>query len=135
MKSRLLFFPMMVYERIVNYTEMLSWLRVNIFCAAKKYRSEKEVLMRKFSSYTLTDPQVRNTVIFYKEILNKILDNLPEKKVFEIISFAMFIKEHSNDETHIPLIRAIPATELNGLIGIVNWGGDAVDDTERLFEE
>ena len=37
MKSRLLFFPMMVYERIVNYTEMLSWLRVNIFCAAKKH--------------------------------------------------------------------------------------------------
>jgi len=36
MKSRLLFFPMMVYECIVNYTEMLSWLRVNIFCAAKK---------------------------------------------------------------------------------------------------
>jgi hypothetical protein len=36
MKSRLLFFPMMVYERIVNYTEMLSWLRVNIFCAARK---------------------------------------------------------------------------------------------------
>jgi len=43
--------------------------------------------------------------------------------------------QRSNDETHVPLIRAIPAKELNGLIGIVNWGGDAVDDTERLFEE
>jgi len=91
--------------------------------------------MRKFSSYTLTEPPLRDTVVFYKEILNKILDNLPEKKVVEIISFAMFIKEHRNDETHVPLIRAIPAKELNGLIGIVNWGGDAVDDTERLFEE
>jgi len=44
MKSRLLFFPMMVYERIVNYTEMLSWLRVNIFCVAKNIALKRRCL-------------------------------------------------------------------------------------------
>ncbi|QTA79208.1 SAM-dependent methyltransferase [Desulfonema limicola] len=36
MKSRLLFFPMMAYERMVNATEKLRQFRVNIFCAAGK---------------------------------------------------------------------------------------------------
>lgn len=36
MRSRLLFLPFMVYERIVNASELLSPLRANIFCVAKK---------------------------------------------------------------------------------------------------
>jgi len=88
--------------------------------------------MIEFSSYISADIQTQNTAGFYKEVLNKILDDLPEKKIIELIGFAMFIKERIND---VPIIRAVPATGLNGLTGIVNWGGDALDDTERLFEE
>lgn len=36
LKSRLLFFPMMAYERIVNATEALRLLRANILCCAVK---------------------------------------------------------------------------------------------------
>jgi len=36
MKSKFLFFPLLAYERIVNYTEKLDFLRSNIFCAARK---------------------------------------------------------------------------------------------------
>jgi SAM-dependent methyltransferase len=36
MKSRFLFFPMFVYERVVNSSEIFCHLRANILCAAKK---------------------------------------------------------------------------------------------------
>ena len=35
MRSRLLFFPMLLYERLVNATEMLRHFRANILCAAR----------------------------------------------------------------------------------------------------
>lgn len=38
MKSRLLFFPMLAYERLVNSSNVLAILRANILCATRKVR-------------------------------------------------------------------------------------------------
>lgn len=90
--------------------------------------------MRKISYNIPANIQKKNSAMFYRETLNRILDHLPEKKLIEVINFARFIKEPENDVPHAPVIISVPAKELEGLTGIVNWGGDAVDDTERLFE-
>jgi hypothetical protein len=33
-----------------------------------------------------------------------------------------------------PVVKATPASHLEGLVGLVSWGGDALEDTERLFD-
>jgi hypothetical protein len=32
-------------------------------------------------------------------------------------------------------LRTVPASRLDGLTGLVAWGGDAVADAERLYED
>ena len=33
------------------------------------------------------------------------------------------------------ILRPVPASQLDDLTGLVAWGGDAVVDTERLYED
>jgi len=65
------------------------------------------------------------------------LDELPGERLGEVFDFVMFIKQRKQaqpDGSTIPVLRAAPIQQLKKLIGLVSWGGDAMADTERLYE-
>lgn len=73
-----------------------------------------------------------------KEVVIKVLDELPPEQVAQLLDFALFLKQRSQMQYRsLPKTGAIavPATHLDGLVGMVAWGGDALTDTERLYEE
>jgi len=75
--------------------------------------------------------------IVIKEKIARMLDEIPAEKMVEILDFATFIREHSlpsTNLTHPPVVKAVPAKRLRQLAGMVSWGGDAMMDTERLYE-
>lgn len=81
---------------------------------------------------------VQTDVTFYKNALIRMLDDLPAEQVSEIFTFALFIRNRSQvrtDKPHGITVKAIPAAQLEPLVGIVAWGGDAVEDAERLYDE
>jgi hypothetical protein len=82
-----------------------------------------------------------------KEALGDILDQLPSPQQQQVLDFARFLRqqalEHapshletggetlsSTQRVHLHLV---PATSLVGLTGLVSLGGDAVADTEALY--
>ncbi len=73
----------------------------------------------------------------YKEAIIKILDELPEGKLVEVLDFAAFIKEPPTHDEGNPIkqnIKSVSAAQLESLPGIVALGGDALEDAERLYE-
>jgi hypothetical protein len=72
-----------------------------------------------------------------RETLVKLLDDLPEEKIVELIDFASFIRDKLKYTSPYPrrtFVRAVPVEQLQLLAGSVAWGGDALADTERLYE-
>ncbi len=74
-----------------------------------------------------------------KEKIVAVLQELPAEKMIEILDFAAFvrqsflIKEVANNRTGLKIM-GVPATGLRLLTGIIAWGGDAVVDSDRLYE-
>jgi hypothetical protein len=76
-------------------------------------------------------------VEIYRKTLNKVLEDLPEEKVFELIRFAISLGEQSKSILRCfdgPAVKAVPVSRLRELAGAVAWGGDALEETERLYE-
>jgi hypothetical protein len=72
-----------------------------------------------------------------KEATLKVLDELPQDRVAEVLDFALFVKQREGKRSGAPrdrIVSSVPATQLDGLVGLVAWGGDAVTDTERLYD-
>lgn len=72
-----------------------------------------------------------------KEVVIKVMDELPPERVAELLDFALFLKQRPQmpyQLLHKPAAIAVPAAHLDGLVGLVAWGGDALADTERLYE-
>ena len=72
-----------------------------------------------------------------KHLLLNLLDDLPEEQTTELYLFALFLKQRSTLITETfqeKEIKALPASTLSTLSGAVAWGGDALQDTERLYE-
>ena len=68
----------------------------------------------------------------------QILDELPVERVAEVLDFAMFLSaRRQNSVVPAPTLNlpTVPAAQLMPLIGLVAWGGDAVADSERLYEQ
>jgi hypothetical protein len=73
----------------------------------------------------------------YKEALIKIIDELPAEKVSEILDFAAFLKERLITkplDQYGVIVKTVPPEHYKTLAGIVQWGGDALEDTERLYD-
>ena len=74
-----------------------------------------------------------------KRAVERALDELPAEKVAEVLDFAQFLKARWNQEaaqgvagpepTRL-VLRTVPASHLDRLVGLVAWGGDAVADAE-----
>jgi hypothetical protein len=73
--------------------------------------------------------------------LLRLLDALPRAKQTELLDFARFLHQQASvirpastlGNPHIEL-RVAPAATLLGLTGLVALGGDAVADTEALYD-
>jgi len=62
------------------------------------------------------------------------LEKLPPEKLGEVLDFVTFLSRHpTRDETYITVC-FLPASSLDGLLGLVEWGGDAVANSERLYD-
>jgi hypothetical protein len=65
-----------------------------------------------------------------KQQLMRELDELPPDKLVEVLDFIVFLRTRK-----VPLIPSLPASSLDPLTSLVAWGGDALADTERLYDE
>lgn len=71
-----------------------------------------------------------------KESVIKILDELPSERIAEVLDFAEFVKHRDRDanRTSRLIIRSAPISQIEELAGIVSWGGDALEDSESLYD-
>lgn len=72
-----------------------------------------------------------------KDAVINALDELPADRLGEVLDFVMFLKQRKQAKPQgspTLLVKAVPAHQLKGLVGLVTWGGDALADTERLYE-
>ncbi|MFH1634542.1 MAG: DUF2281 domain-containing protein [Chloroflexota bacterium] len=72
-----------------------------------------------------------------KDIIIDALDELPADHLGEVLDFVLFLQQRRQTERKVPqklLAKTVPAHQLKGLVGLVAWGGDALADTERLYE-
>jgi hypothetical protein len=58
----------------------------------------------------------------------KILDGLSEDQIERVISFALILKVRTKK------LKMVSPDQLASLSGLVSLGGDAVEDSERLYE-
>jgi len=65
-----------------------------------------------------------------KQQLIRELDELPPDKLVEVFDFIVFLRTRK-----VPFVPSLPASSLDRLSGLVAWGGDALADTERLYDE
>jgi len=75
--------------------------------------------------------------VWLKEATLRVLDELPRERIAQILDFALFVRdrETKNDMTiRKLLVPHVPATHLDSLVGLVTWGGDALTDTECLYD-
>ena len=70
-----------------------------------------------------------------KDALLDVLDDLSEEQVADVYMFALFIKSHAIRQQRQPMtIKTVPASRLQALAGLVSWGGDALSDTEHVYD-
>lgn len=69
-----------------------------------------------------------------KENVINALDELPGEHLGEVFDFVKFLTQRKDGEAKVSKIKIIPVRRLRELVGLVAWGGDAVADTERLYE-
>ncbi|MCC9079047.1 hypothetical protein FKZ61_023415 [Litorilinea aerophila] len=65
-----------------------------------------------------------------------VLDELPPEGMAELLDFALFLKQRLQVREALQRrqLKTASAAHLDGLIGLVAWGGDALADTEGLYE-
>ncbi len=68
-----------------------------------------------------------------KKHLVQELEKLPIEKLEEVLDFVVFLRNRTTwEETHIP-VPFLPSSHLDGIMGLVAWGGDSLADSERLY--
>jgi hypothetical protein len=82
------------------------------------------------------------TMTTIRDDLTQVLDALPPAQQIEVLDFARFLQHGTSQAEQAP---TLPATELRlravspetlvQLTGIVRLGGDAVADTEALYDD
>lgn len=65
-----------------------------------------------------------------KEQLIKDLEDLPPDKLREVVDFVSFLRGQRNST-----VPSFPSTALDRLTGLVRWGGDALAEAEKLYDD
>jgi hypothetical protein len=72
-----------------------------------------------------------------KEATLNVLDELTRDRLAEVLDFALFVRQREGKKSGAPRdqrVLSVPAAQLDGLVALVAWGGDALSDTERLYD-
>lgn len=69
-----------------------------------------------------------------KEETIRLLDEVPGERMEQVRDFVLFVTGQSNRRTPLTL-KTIPAKDLLPLIGIASFGGDALEDSERIWDD
>ena len=81
---------------------------------------------------------------YLKAAVQRALDDLPAEKMEEVLDFALVLKARwtaqgkskaTTPESTQLVLHSLPAAHLDRLTGLVEWGGDAVTDAERLYDD
>lgn len=75
-----------------------------------------------------------NKMSLQREVLEE-LEGLPRESVAEVLDFVVFLKERSRRGRPQGELPFVPASQLDHWTGLVSWGGDAVTDSECLYDE
>ncbi|MEZ4525705.1 MAG: hypothetical protein R2941_07290 [Desulfobacterales bacterium] len=65
---------------------------------------------------------------YKKEGLIRILEELSDEQFDQVFTFALFVKGRKAE------LKTVSAARIASLSGLVSWGGDAVEDAERIYE-
>jgi hypothetical protein len=73
-----------------------------------------------------------------REVLNKVLDQLPPDDVAEVLDFTLYLK-HKREAQILQnskfMVKLVPGSHLLALSGLVEMGGDAYLDTEGIYDD
>lgn len=87
---------------------------------------------------TITVP-MKTPVTTVKPDLLRVFDALPPSRQTQVLDFARFLYQQAvvaeSSVTPDVKIRPVPATTLLRLTGLVALGGDALADTETLYDD
>ena len=81
----------------------------------------------------MADPAVR----LVRRHIAEIVEELPPEKAAQVLEFARFVRQQMTGEremSEMPALVTVSAAQLEGLVGLVALGGDAVADAERYDE-
>lgn len=70
----------------------------------------------------------------YRQKLHILLDELPDTEIREVYHFTIFLHNQRWQEEPSADIPFMPAEHLRSLMGLIAIGGDALRDTEALYE-
>lgn len=79
-----------------------------------------------------------------KREVEEALKEIPSDKMAELLDFVLFLRKRYAEEQGRGVAdrgrmtlhpRTMPASHLDQLTGMVEWGGDALADSERLYDE
>jgi len=73
--------------------------------------------------------------VHLKQQLMTELEKLPSDKWAEVLDFVLFLRGRVVQEQARTPVPSLPASSLDRLTGLVAWGGDALADAERLYDE
>ncbi|MEA3376808.1 MAG: hypothetical protein U9R72_11510 [Chloroflexota bacterium] len=66
-----------------------------------------------------------------EERVKKELETVPPGRWREVLDFVRFLKLRPGQVA----VKTVPASNLDRLTGLVDWGGDALVDSERLYDD
>lgn len=69
-----------------------------------------------------------------KERVMEELEKLTLEKLEEVLDFVVFLRSRTIREKEHTSVSFLPASNLDSLVGLVAWGGDALVDSERLYD-
>ncbi len=76
-------------------------------------------------------------VLTMKATVLQVLDELPAERLTEVLDFVLFLNTRRRENNvAVPTLNlpTVPAAHLMPLSGLIAWGGDAVADAERLYD-
>jgi len=76
----------------------------------------------------------RNTAALREETI-RVLQQLPHDEIAEVLDFALFVQSRKKRDEPEFEVKAVPIETLEPLIGIMSIGGDALEDSERIWDE
>lgn len=69
----------------------------------------------------------------YRQKLQVLLDELPDTEIREVYHFTIFLHNQRKKEDVAPELPTVPVSHLKSLAGLIEVGGDALQDTEDLY--